>query len=83
MTPLVLLTILSIYYEERNKARYKIISQKFSSDGKNIFCFKDSVSSKIQEMTCTDIANQEMIKQCSPEDAFKIGYHTAKEQKLI
>lgn len=72
-------TILYFYYEDQKKARYKIISQKFSSNGEDMFCFKNHLSNKIEEIFLKDLlATKEIIKHCSSEDAFKIGYYSGR-----
>jgi len=67
--------ILCLCIEEQNKPRYTIISHKISSEGNDIICLKDRASNRIQDFSVTELSsNKEILKQCSSEDAFRIGY---------
>jgi len=76
-------TILYLNFEELKKPKYTIVGHKFSEKTKVILCLRDRESGEIKNLTAKEISiNKDVLKQCSPEDAHRVGYlHATDEMK--
>ncbi|WP_131777811.1 hypothetical protein [Legionella fairfieldensis] len=77
-------TIHHLGLEDSKKPNYIIVSHKFSEKKQqSIFILKNRSSGDIQELTAAEIfTNKKILKQCSPVDAFRVGYiYRAEEQR--
>ncbi|CAM4419069.1 MAG: hypothetical protein LEGION0403_FIIPPAGN_02138 [Legionella sp.] len=62
-------------FEELKEPRYKIVGHKFSEKNTTLLCIKDRESGVIKDYTVPEVVkDKSFLKQCSPEDAYKIGY---------
>jgi hypothetical protein len=72
--------IIKLHCTQLLQPEFSIISQKYSAVGNTVFCLKSKETGKIHELTASEIfVNKNILHQCSPEAAYRIGFIYASE----